>query len=154
MRHPNTLADPTTLAAVKAEFNRWSTACDSRRDKARSSWVCRQDEQGEWIETTAHPSIHEAEAARTTQALAAVLALPEVTQLRASPWRDISTAERDGTFILTVAGQCRPCVAHWGTYFGKSRWGADPETFMSKDAFREYWLGSDYYPTDWMPLPE
>ena len=74
---------------------------------------------------------------------------------RAQPeWRDISTAPKDGTFVLTCMPFACPSVSAWQTYFDISRFGKDPETFMTEDGFIMYWVEVEYQPTHWMPLPK
>ncbi|WP_407531017.1 hypothetical protein [Methylobacterium oryzisoli] len=63
------------IAAAFAEHDRWSTALNTRRPRATMAWVCRRDDNGEWIETSAHPSDSAAAEAMHKQALrAAVMA--------------------------------------------------------------------------------
>jgi len=59
-----------------------------------------------------------------------------------SPWKDISSAPKDGTWILIAAKDLYPCDAHW-----------------SRSAFDDTWDWTDSaglfatQPTHWMPLP-
>lgn len=69
-------------------------------------------------------------------------------------WQPIETAPRDGTFVLTRAGPWQPCITHFATYDGKTRWGSNPEGFMEEDHFLQYWHEVTYEPTHWMPLPD
>ncbi len=79
----------------------------------------------------------------------------EAWNTRAQPeWRDISTAPKDGTFVLTCMPFACPSVSAWQTYFDISRFGKDPETFMTEDGFIMYWVEVEYQPTHWMPLPK
>ncbi len=68
-------------------------------------------------------------------------------------WRPIETAPMDGTAIYTVVSHYQPCVCQWVEFEGRGRWSIDPETFMDEEHFREYFVGTSYEPTHWMPLP-
>jgi hypothetical protein len=69
-------------------------------------------------------------------------------------WQPIASAPRDGTFVLTKAGSWQPCITHFATYDGRTRWGASPEGFMTEAEFLRYWHEVSYAPTEWMPLPD
>lgn len=69
-------------------------------------------------------------------------------------WQPIETAPKDGTAILTVVRGFRPAVTQWVEFEGEARFSEDPENFTEEDHFHEYFFGSLYEPTHWMPLPE
>lgn len=69
-------------------------------------------------------------------------------------WQPIASAPRDGTFVLTKSGPWQPCITHFATYDGRTRWGASPEDFMTEEEFLRYWHEVSYDPTEWMPLPD
>lgn len=58
-------------AAAMHEYNRWSTASDTSRPAERSNWVCRLGDDGEWVETTGHRHLPDAETACHEQAMRA-----------------------------------------------------------------------------------
>jgi hypothetical protein len=68
-------------------------------------------------------------------------------------WQPIASAPRDGTFVLTKSGPWQPCITHFATYDGRTRWGSSPEGFMTEEEFLRYWHEVSYEPTEWMPLP-
>lgn len=68
-------------------------------------------------------------------------------------WQPIASAPRDGTFVLTKAGSWQPCITHFATYDGHTRWGSSPEGFMTEEEFLRHWHEVSYDPTEWMPLP-
>ena len=69
-------------------------------------------------------------------------------------WQPIASAPRDGTFVLTRSGPWQPCITHFATYDGHTRWGSNPEGFMTEAEFLLYWHQVSYDPTHWMPLPD
>lgn len=69
-------------------------------------------------------------------------------------WQPIASAPRDGTFVLTKVGPWQPCITHFATYDGRTRWGSNPEGFMTEEEFLRYWQEVSYDPTEWMPLPD
>ena len=68
-------------------------------------------------------------------------------------WRPIESAPRDGTAILTVVAGFIPDVRQWVEFAGKAQFSPDPEQFMEEDHFSQYFEGTEYRPTHWMPLP-
>ena len=92
-----------------------------------------------------------------------------VTALSASPpppatalaaWQDISTAPKDGTWVLCLAKRATvPVIAsHQFSTGGIGRWiDKDASDFSGHDdpseAWIEYWNSNSYTPTHWMPLP-
>ena len=77
----------------------------------------------------------------------------KLERLENGGWLPIESAPIDGTFILCGIPNFLPSLVHWGTYFGKAKWGHNPETFMTEAEFKEYWIECDYEPTHWQPLP-
>lgn len=93
----------------------------------------------------------------------------ELRDLRASPpppatalaaWQDISTAPKDGTWVLCLAKRATvPVIAsHQFSTGGIGRWiDKDASDFSGHDdpseAWIEYWNSNSYTPTHWMPLP-
>lgn len=69
-------------------------------------------------------------------------------------WQPIASGPRDGTFVLTRSGHWAPCITHFATYDGYTRWGSSPEGFMEEAHFLQYWHEVTYEPTHWMPLPD
>ena len=75
-------------------------------------------------------------------------------------WQDISTAPKDGTWVLCLAKRATvPVIAsHQFSTGGIGRWiDKDASDFSGHDdpseAWIEYWNSNSYTPTHWMPLP-
>ncbi|WP_296203232.1 hypothetical protein, partial [uncultured Hyphomicrobium sp.] len=98
------------------------------------------------------------EALRSKIAKAAASPPPPATALAA--WQDISTAPKDGTWVLCLAKRATvPVIAsHQFSTGGIGRWiDKDASDFSGHDdpseAWIEYWNSNSYTPTHWMPLP-
>ena len=83
---------------------------------------------------------------------------PPATALAA--WQDISTAPKDGTWVLCLAKRATvPVIAsHQFSTGGIGSWiDKDASDFSGHDdpseAWIEYWNSNSYTPTHWMPLP-
>lgn len=84
---------------------------------------------------------------------------PEMMALIAAltpQWQPISTAPRDGTFILAVCKGFTPAAAQWTTDFrpeGEFTF-LEPGMFAAEDHWEEMLAQTDpWQPTHWLPLP-
>lgn len=68
-------------------------------------------------------------------------------------WQPVETAPKDGTRVLMVKLGFQVCIGYWLINHGL--WATtDPEDYPDEETWEAEQLGSRYYPTHWMPLPE
>ena len=91
-------------------------------------------------------------AALRTSALTSTLRNPIDNKEDSASWRPIETAPKDKSIMLCVEG-FEPCVGRWWPVTGV--WSSfDWEGhFESDQDASEFYNGSSYQPTHWMPLP-